>query len=77
MTTKMQTTARAAVVGLAVMFGSLGATAAAAQTAEPATTETEEEDGGFDWQWLGLLGLAGLAGLRRKEPEVVTTGARR
>ena len=40
MTTKMQATARVAVVGLAVMFGSLGVTAAAAQTAEPATTET-------------------------------------
>ena len=71
MTTKMQATARVAVVGLAVMFGSLGVTAAATQTAEPTTTA--EEDEGFDWGWLGLLGLAGLAGLRKREPEMVTT----
>lgn len=75
MTTRVGATARVAVVGLAVLFGSLGVTAAAAQTAEPAATE--EEDDGFDWGWLGLLGLAGLAGLRRQEPEVHTTGTRR
>ena len=75
MTTRMQAAARVGVVGLAVMFGSLGVTAAAAQTAEP--TATEEEDEGFDWGWLGLLGLAGLAGLRKREPEMVTTNSRR
>lgn len=27
------------------------------------TVETEADDDGFDWGWLGLLGLIGLAGL--------------
>jgi MYXO-CTERM domain-containing protein len=76
MITKMRATARMAAVGLAVMFGSLTITLAAAQDAEPAATE--EEDGGFDdWGLLGLLGLAGLAGLRKREPEVRTTQPRR
>ncbi len=28
-----------------------------------------EGDGGFNWNWLGLIGLAGLAGLARKSSE--------
>lgn len=33
--------------------------------------ETEADDDGFDWGWLGLLGLIGLAGLARKEDDRV------
>jgi MYXO-CTERM domain-containing protein len=29
----------------------------------------ENESGGHNWGWVGLLGLAGLAGLRRKKSE--------
>jgi hypothetical protein len=33
--------------------------------AAPATTQTSnDDDGGFDLGWFGLLGLAGLLGLR-------------
>lgn len=28
--------------------------------------DTQRDDRGFDWGWLGLIGLAGLAGLKRK-----------
>ena len=76
MTTRIRATARVAAVGLAVIFGSLAITSAAAQDAEPAATE--EEDGGFDdWGLLGLLGLAGLAGLKKREPDVRTVEPRR
>ena len=35
------------------------------------TTTTQEDRGGFNPGWLGLLGLAGLMGLRRPAPTVV------
>lgn len=36
-----------------------------------AQMQTENQDDGTDWGWLGLLGLAGLLGLRRRDRDEV------
>jgi MYXO-CTERM domain-containing protein len=46
--------------------GSVSAQDAAGQPTQSQNTNHDER--GFNFGWLGLLGLAGLAGLRRREP---------
>ncbi|SMB97055.1 WGxxGxxG family protein [Deinococcus hopiensis] len=68
----MKQEAKTTLLALALGFASMPALAQD-NAAETTTTNatTQNDDGGMDWSWLGLLGLAGLAGLRRKEPAVV------
>lgn len=51
-----------------------GSTVATSPSAAKATLR--DNDGGFNWGWLGLLGLAGLMGLR-KQPNTHRTDAAR
>lgn len=73
MDTKLWSALRTGGLALALLLGAASVAPAAAQTEtadEPVaaqTSDTEEDDGGFDdWGLLGLLGLAGLAGLARR-----------
>lgn len=76
----MKTTALTKIIGAGVLAVSLTALPVSAQTTttpdtgatttQPGTTETQNNDDGIDWGWLGLLGLAGLFGLTgRKKTE--------
>ena len=56
---------RNAVLG-ALAF-TLAPAAAVATTGGEMSSETRDDDDGFDMGWLGLLGLAGLLGLKRKD----------
>jgi MYXO-CTERM domain-containing protein len=55
-------------LGLVLLMtpGVVSAQDAASQPTQ--SQNTNRDDRGFNYGWLGLLGLAGLAGLRRREP---------
>lgn len=50
-----------------VIYALFMATPAIGQTGTEAQNNTESNDDGMDWGWLGLLGLAGLYGLKGKD----------
>lgn len=50
--------------------------AEASRSATTADNTLRDDDGGFEWGWLGLIGLAGLLGLR-KQPGIHRTDTTR
>ena len=61
---------RAALLASVAALGLGGVAPASAQAYERVAQEetADEEDGGTDYGWIGLLGLLGLAGLLRRGP---------
>jgi len=65
-------------VTLSLLLATLITLPASAQTDTSSTvTQTEYNDDGFNWGWLGLLGLLGLMPRRADEDHVVSDTSRR
>lgn len=61
---RLERTARNVLLG-ALAFTLVPTAAVASTAADP--TYQGHDDGGFDWELLGLLGLAGLLGLKHND----------
>ena len=69
----MRYTGRSLAIAGAILLGTAGTSAAAAQTtaSEAGSGYVTQEDDEFPLGLLGLLGLAGLLGLKRKDDDRV------
>jgi MYXO-CTERM domain-containing protein len=57
------------IFALTVFGATLGVAQTTDRTADNSYSRQENESGGHNWGWIGLLGLGGLAGLRRGKSE--------
>lgn len=57
----------AATVAIGLAFGLTGVAQQPRDVPAQSINDVDDDRGGFDAGWLGLLGLAGLMGLKRRE----------